>query len=261
MASVRRKYQSQLAAKDEPPVTTTPQETAAKLPEPAVDAKPPEPIETASASPAEEAGKAALRQRLQEMERAEQINREAVQQHLAAEPQEQRQPTFEEAIAHLPERIQRWCRADPRLASDPERIAQAQYCHHVVRREVGEEFTDNYYDRMEQMLGLREQPKPQPKGKGAQQATRPQHTPAPAPRAPDHSRGQASAPARQYAGPPVSAPPTRETPSYTTGRPIGRRAPLTTAEIEIARSSGISPEEYAANKERMERMKQSGQIQ
>src|SRR5262245_21795881 len=119
MASVRRKYQSQLTAKDESPVTTTPQETAAKLPEPAVDAKPPEPINTEA--PAEVAAKHALRDRLREMEQAEGIAREVQQQqHLAAEPQQQqRQPTFEEAIAHLPERIQRWCRADPRLASDP----------------------------------------------------------------------------------------------------------------------------------------------
>src|SRR5215510_7349734 len=103
MASVRRKYQSQLAAKDEPPVTTTPQETAAKLPEPAVDAKPPEPIETASASPAEEAGKAALRQRLQEMERAEQINREAVdQQRQQPQQQPQQQPPA------MPAAVEKW---------------------------------------------------------------------------------------------------------------------------------------------------------
>src|SRR5215813_8025534 len=151
MASVRRKYQSQLAAKDESPVTTTPQETAAKLPEPAVDAKPPEPINTEA--PAEVAAKTALRDRLREMEQAETIVREATTAQ-QQEPQEQRQPTLEEAIAGLPERIQRWCKIDPRLASDPERIAQAQYCHHVARREVGEEFTDKYYDRMDHLLGI-----------------------------------------------------------------------------------------------------------
>src|SRR5262245_46655885 len=157
MASVRRKYQSQVAAKDESPVASTPQ-VAAEPPPVAADVKPPEPINTESA--ADVAAKTALRDRLREMEQAEGFAREVQQQqHLAAEPQQQQQPTFEEAIAHLPERIQRWCRTDPRLATDPERIAQAQYCHHVVRREVGEEFTDNYYDRMEEMLGLREQPK------------------------------------------------------------------------------------------------------
>ena len=159
MASVRRKYQSQLAAKDEPPVTTMPQETAAKLPEPAVDAKPPEPITTES--PADVAARSALRDRLREMEQAETIVREATTAQ-QQEPQQPQQLTLEQQIAHLPERIQQWCKTDPRLATDPERIAQAQYCHHVARREVGEEFTDPYYDRMEEMLGLREQPKPRP---------------------------------------------------------------------------------------------------
>src|SRR5262245_42245645 len=250
MASVRRKYQSHLAAKDELPVTTMPQETAAKLPEPAVDAKPPEPINTESA--ADVAAKTALRDRLREMEQAETIVREATTAQ-QQEPQQPQQLTLEQQIAHLPERIQQWCKTDPRLATDPERIAQAQYCHHVARREVGEEFTDNYYDRMEEMLGLREQPKPRPSNGQAQHKPIESKPPAPAPRA--------AMPARQYAGPPVSAPPTRESPSMTTGRPIGHRAPLTRDELEIAASSGQTPEEYAAQKERLRRLKDSGAIQ
>src|SRR5262249_22928670 len=99
-------------------------------------------------------------------------------------------------------------------------------------------------------------PQPQHTGNGAQRPTRSHETtasaPAPAPRA-------SAPPPRQSVA--YSAPPTREVPSATTGRPIGHRAPLTTAELEIARSSGISPEQYAENKARMEKMKQSGQIQ
>src|SRR5262245_15772139 len=196
MASVRRKYQSQLTAKDEPVVAATPQ--VAAEPPPAVDARPPEPITTES--PADVAAKNALRDRLREMEQAETIVREATTAQ-QQEPQQPQQLTLEQQIAHLPERIQQWCKTDPRLATDPERIAQAQYCHHVARREVGEEFTDTYYDRMEEMLGLREQPKSQPNG-NAQAQHRPIESrppaPAPAPRA--------AMPARQYAGPPVSAP-------------------------------------------------------
>src|SRR5262249_321381 len=63
MASLRKRYQTQDA-----PVMSPPQITAAELPEPVADAKPPEPV--VESSPAEEAGKAALRQRLEEMERA-----------------------------------------------------------------------------------------------------------------------------------------------------------------------------------------------
>src|SRR5262249_25661971 len=76
-------------------------ETPEKLPEPAADTRPPEPIETASASPAEEAGKAALRQRLQEMERAEKINREAVDRQ-RQQPQQQQQPPA------MPAAVEKW---------------------------------------------------------------------------------------------------------------------------------------------------------
>jgi hypothetical protein len=104
MASLRRKYQG-VESKDAPPVTTTPQETAAKLPEPVADAKPPEPA--VESSPAEEAGKLALKQRLAEMQQAENLQRAAIQQHaLAAEPPEPQDP-IEQAIAHLPERAKR----------------------------------------------------------------------------------------------------------------------------------------------------------
>jgi hypothetical protein len=58
----------------------------------------------------------------------------------------------------------------------------------------------------------------------------------------------------------MSAPPTREAPSMSTGRPVGRRAPLTAEEVEIARASGITPERYAQEKEKMLRMKAAGQL-
>src|SRR5215471_10154505 len=111
MASLRKKYQEPVAA---PPTS------AAKLPD-AVDAKPPE-MPATTESPADVAAKEAiaLQLRLKEMERAEQLNREAVQQQppQAAEPQPQ-QPTLEQYISHLPERVQRWYRKHPEFATDP----------------------------------------------------------------------------------------------------------------------------------------------
>jgi len=47
----------------------------------------------------------------------------------------------------------------------------------------------------------------------------------------------------------------------TTGRAHSHRAPLTRDELEIAASSGQTPEEYAAQKERLRRLKESGAIQ
>src|SRR5262245_27177352 len=66
---------------------------------------------------------------------------------------------------------------------------------------------------------------------------------------------------QQRSSVPMSAPVHREPPSMSTGRPQSFRAPLTKDELEIARASGISAEKYQENKERMLRMKASGEIQ
>jgi hypothetical protein len=244
MASLKKRFRGKGA--DAPPVSTPPEVTAAELPPVAADTKPPE-MPKVESSPADEAGKAALKQRLAEMERAEAITREAVQQlpQFATEPPPQPQePTFEQQIAHLPERIQRWCRSDPRFLTDPEKISQVQYCHWVARREIGEEFTDPYYDRMEFMLGLKQEARPSGNGSAA---------PAPAPRA--------SPPPRQRMSVPVSAPPTRESPSMATGRAPSHRAPLTADELYIAQQSGQTPEQYQIQKDRLRKLKEDGAIQ
>jgi hypothetical protein len=227
-----------------PPVSVPPTESA-KLPEPVADPKPPAPI--VESSPADEAGRAALKQRLQEMENAERITRGASHPQYAAEPppqpQEPQQPTLEQAIAHLPERVQRWYKAHPEFLTDPEKAAQIQYVHHVAAREVGEQFTDPYYDRMEQMLGLRARPQPS-NGSGA--------APTPAP----HN----VTPPPQRSAVPMSAPPHRSVPSMTTGRPQGGPVRLTAEQAEIAQASGISQEEYARQLQKMERMRAAGEL-
>jgi len=250
MASIRKRYADRIEAG--PPVTAPPT-GAAKLPDPVVDAKPPE--MPATESPADVAAKdaIALQLRLKEMERAEQLNRQPQQQQppQAAEPQQQQQPqapTLEDVIAHLPERAKRLYREHPEFATDPEKAAQIQYCHHVAAREVGEQFTDPYFDRIEQMLGIAR------RSNGQTQ----QHRPSPAPAAPPRSH---EAPIRQQRSAiPVSAPPTRDVPSMATGRPTGGPVKLTAEQFEAAKFSGISPQEYARQLERMNRMKASGEI-
>jgi hypothetical protein len=59
--------------------------------------------------------------------------------------------------------------SNPQFLTDPEKAVQIQYCHHVAAREVGEQFTDPYYSRMEQMLGLASASN----GNGAQQLVQP----------------------------------------------------------------------------------------
>jgi len=255
MASIRKRYADRVEAgprHDDPPVTAPPT-SAAKLPDPVADSKPPEMPETTE-GPADVAAKEAiaLQLRLKEMERAEQLNREAIQQQQppqAAEPQQPQPqgPTLEQVIAHLPERAKRLYREHPEFATDPEKAAQIQYCHHVAAREVGEQFTDPYFDRMEQMLGMA------PATNGQTQ----QHRPSPAPAAPPRYE----TPVRQQRSAiPVSAPPTRDVPSMATGRPVGGPVRLTAEQRDAARFSGISEQEYARQLERMNRMKASGEI-
>lgn len=242
--SLRKRYShvDGLASKDGPPVSVPPTAAANLPPEAVVDPKPSEPVETKpieqpdAESPVDKAAKDALRQRLKEMENAESLVRQAQQQPpSAAEPQRsQEQPTLEEAIAALPDRVQRWCRADSRYLTDPEKISQVQYCHWIAKRETGEEGTDAYFDRMDQMLGL---------SNGHVQA----------PRNVEPPRQQT----RPMSGPLVSAPPTREAPSMTTGRVLQpTQVNLSADEKEIAWVSRSRAdmtareafEEYARNK-------------
>jgi len=247
MASLRKRYQTSVESKDGPPVTTMPNETAAELPPAVADApKPPEPP-AAEPSPADEAAKTALRQRLAEMERAENLQREIAQQspQFATEPQEQQMPTAEQIIesSGLPENAKDWLRRYPEYVSDPIKNAQMQKMHNVAEYQAGGEFTERYFDRMEILLGLRQEAPPSTNGS--------------APIAP-----RSSTPVRkqQYAVP-VSAPPTRESSSMATGRAPSRRAPLTQAERDIARSCGISDEEYQNQRERRDNLKAAGMLQ
>src|SRR5215510_8179106 len=166
MASLRKKYQGIVDHSDEP-VTTTPVEAA--KPPPVTDApKPVEEIKT-EPSPVEEAAQNAIKQRVAEAERAQELAKTAnpPQQQFATEPPQQQlqidpAAQFEQMVSHLPERMRDWYRVDPQFLE--ERAAQIQYAHHVVRRELGEEFTDPYYDRMEYALGLgRQPPQPEPR--------------------------------------------------------------------------------------------------
>jgi hypothetical protein len=247
MASLRKRYQES-PERDAPPVSTPPSGQAA----PPDDAKPveqsaietPSPAElaeqpTTEPAPVEQAAHNAIKQRLAEMQRASALSSAASQQQpQAAEPQQEQDP-----YAHLPERIQNWFRRDPSLATDQKRVALLESAHNVARHQTGEEFTDRHIDRMEELLGFKQQAQPNGKVESRPSA------------APTSPRRQ------QYSGPPVSAPISREVPSLRTGKPSSYRAPLSAAEKEIARSTGISDAEYQAQKEKMQRLQAAGALQ
>src|SRR5215475_14326802 len=121
MASLRKKYQAQfgspLGRDNEPPVQSPPEVTAAELP-PAVEPKPPEPIETQS--PADAAASSAIRDRLREMERAEQFRQgQATQQQRPEPPQQQPQQA-------MPPAVQKWLADHPQYLDPNDQVAAAE---------------------------------------------------------------------------------------------------------------------------------------
>ena len=265
MTSLRKKYSDfsdfqSPSNKNTPAVGSTPVQAA----EPPPAAEPQKPLEEIKKpSAADEAAANAIKQRLNEMDRAESLAQQQAVNHprLAAEPPQQQPPAdrMEQAIAAMPERVKRWFRTHPEYLVEPEKAAQIQYCHHVAARETGEQFTDPYFDRMEQMLGWQQQPpatKTAPTQENKVNGHAPVSAPAEPPRNPTPVRQQ-----QQRSGPPVSAPPTRDVPSLASGRPTTRRVPLTEVELQIAKNSGISPEEYQLQKEKMRAMQAAGVIQ
>jgi hypothetical protein len=257
MASMRKRYADRIEAsprQDDPPVSVPPT-GAAKPPEPVADVKPPPEMPETKESPADAAAKHALRERLREMENAETLNRQTQQQpQYAAEPPPRQQPQppsqdpLEAFLASVPEPTAKWLRAHPEYMTDQRKNAALQHFHWVARDEAGEEFTPRYIERLEHHLGLRQQSNGHQSHVPKQSIT----TPAPRYEAPPRQQHRQSAP--------VSAPPSREPASMSTGRPASRRVPLTAEQVEIAKASGISVEEYERQLIRMNQMKAAGQL-
>ena len=228
MVSFRKRPNGGIESKDAP-VASAPQATSAELPPVAETIKQPIEIET-EPSPVQAAESAASKQRLAEIERAEQLVRQSSEQPRPARASPE-VPVVEQVIANaaIPESAKAW------LRKHPDQTISA--LHDVAKRQAGgNEWTDAYFERIEDLLGL----KPvQSNGNGG--AVQP----------------RSSAPPRQQArqAPTVSysAPPTRDVPSMSTGRPIGRSAPLTAAELEIAQQCGQSPEEYQRIRDKLKR--------
>jgi hypothetical protein len=245
MSSLRKRYRAE--DREAPPVSTaptslggvadttpTPQDTPAQEAAPKLEEHTPPPSGT-EASPAEAAGKDSLKARLAEMEKAIAIEREQPPR-FAREPQQS--PTTEDIISatELPETAKDWLRRHPSYITDPAKNRHIIELHSVAARQAGSEWDDRYFERMEDLLGMTP-------SRGTQQ---------PAPRN--------AAPVRQqYKGPTLSAPPHREVPSMTTGR-VSEPTRLTGEELQLAKTLGLTQEQYRQGKERMLRLKQAGVI-
>jgi hypothetical protein len=234
MASLRKKYRAETSDKD-PPVTTA--AAGAKLPEPAAEQAAPEtnPADAAKESPIERAEQDAIRRRIREMENAENLQREVLtqQERFARERQQQ--------AAQIPEHIRRWAEAHPQYLSDPIAASELQTAILKAQRD-GKNWQDpDFIEVTERHLGLRQLPaEKQPITTRAYEAS-PRQAP----------------PVRQYKGPPLSAPPTRENLSWSNGRPSGDTR-LTAEEAQLARTLGLSPQQYQEEKAKMVRLKEAG---
>jgi hypothetical protein len=232
MAALRKKYQGRDIEKaDAPSVSPPPSGSAAQLP-PRDDSPPPEDLSISASTDdvAEQAATAAIKQRLAELEHAEALSRQTIERAatpFADDPQPQFDP-LEQALANVPEQARHWLRNHSEYLTDPEQNAHLQSAHWVARGQTGEEFTPRYFRAVEEHLGLRDE--------------HPQRSARVAPR---------------HRGPAVSAPPTRESISLATGRPM-RDTRLSAEELSLAATIGITPEEYRLGKERMMREKGEG---
>jgi hypothetical protein len=247
MSSLRKRYAPAVSAErpDSPPVAATPVAAA----EPPRAAEAPKPLEELAPekSPSDEAANNAIKARLAEMNRAEGLQRGPAHYERVVEPRPPQQ-----TAQTIPPHVQEWLNKHPQYLSDA--VAQAEL--HVAATKTardGKTWHDaDFIPTVERYLGFSQprpaQPKPAING----------HAPVSAPTAP-----RAPTPVRQqqYNGGAASAPTSREAPSMASGRPVGRRVPLTADELQIAQNSGISAEEYQTQKEKMARLRAAGAVQ
>jgi hypothetical protein len=221
-----------------PPIATA--AAGAKLPEPSVEPAAPEPnpVDVKPAAAVEQAEQDAIKKRIAEMEGAENLQREVLTQ------QERYAKERQQHVAQIPEHIKRWADENPRYINDPIGQAELNVALMKATRDGLNWQSPNFVETVERHLGMRQQPA------AKQPTTLPYEPPRqPAPR---------QAPVRQYKGPPISAPPTRDVPSYSTGKPSSYRSQLTGEESQLAASLGLSAEEYRHQKEKMLRLKDAG---
>jgi hypothetical protein len=249
LASPRKRYQARVESSDkDAPVAALPQESAARPPEPAADPKPPEMPTAAESDPVGEAERSALRQRLAEMDRAA-----TAQEAMRRQPQYATEPPRPQQVPEVPAQVQEWLSKNPHYLTDA--VAQAELQLATLRslRDGRTWADDDFIDVLERHLGMsQQQTQPQPNGNSEPVAS---PKPAPSPR-----NGTPQRPVVQRQGAPVSAPPTREVPSMTTGRPVSD-VRLTVEEVQLAKSLGISEDEYRKQKIKMRSLQSAGVIQ
>jgi len=235
MASLRKRPQPPLS-EEAPPIATAAQ--GARLPEPTTEQAAPEPnpVDVKPSAAVEQAEQDAIKKRIAEMEGAERIQGEVLdqQQRFAKERQAQ--------AAQIPAHIQRWAEEHPHYVHDP--LGQAELNVALMKAaRGGKTWNDSdFVETVERHLGIRQAEKPAP--------SLPYQPPA------RQAAPRQAPPQRQYKGPAVSAPPTRDVPGFS-GRPQNYSAQLSPEEASIARALNLDPEIYRQERDRMRRIQAS----
>lgn len=125
-----------------------------------------------------------------------------------------------------------WLKNHRQWLTDPEKFDQLKWAQYEAKRAGFTPHTKEFLEHIEVKIGERE-------------ATEPEVT--------------VEEPVKPKKGPTVSAPVSREVPGANGKRPTPGKVTLTPQEVEAAKISGITPEEYAKQKLRKEQMIASGE--
>jgi len=148
------------------------------------------------------------------------------------EPDGPKLDAFEQAISNMPPLVKDWMRQHPDYMTDRRKNAKIQALHYDVEEEGHAFGTQPYVEAMEVKLGMREAPKKAEEQEEEQQ---------------------------QRITVVTQAPPTRDIPSSSTGKPASStKVTLTAEEREIARLNGITEIEYAKQKLKLQELKRNG---
>ena len=146
----------------------------------------------------------------------------------AARPQQSTDPV---GNSDLPDNAKTWLRDHPEYMSDRRKNARIQSLHYDVIDEGHRAFSTEYFQSLEEHLGMRNRPAPVVREEEPQQQTQ-QRTSI------------------------VSAPVSREAPTSTSGTRSPSR--LTVAQRDAAKTAGVTETEYAKQLQRLNEMKANG---
>lgn len=196
-----------------------------------------------------EDGKTELEYRISLLQREKPRVEEKVPEATKAEPQKPAAPDPIESL-NVPDRAKEWLREHPDYINNPRLNARLQVAHWDAIEAGHKEFSTGYFAEIEKLVGITKAPPP--KVEEAEETDDDVEVDVREP-----VRTQTKEPRRSAI---VSAPVSREAPT-STSTASRTQVRLTKEEADFARMAGITPQEYAKQKLKLQEMKRKGEIQ